>query len=284
MSTGNGFRQSAAASFRRGAVAVGGFARKATVVSEGIDVAKTVVDQGSEWVKQNVDNESLAEAISSPLTEASRSLDFGRAATAVPGDILKISEAVGKARGQGWKAQAASGAAASSSLLKDLGTVVGRSSVVAGAFGLAPAVPLMVAGAGLSIAGAGVAVWAARRAQSDGAGGRTSPDGSGGGSSGTGSLGAGVLGAAVAGTAGGSMVQQLRENLRGLNQQLEILETGLDQQREELRQRGQQLQQLIGGSRAEQKALERLAASMNSLRVSSRAVEEARKAMAKLQL
>lgn len=283
MSTGNGFRQSATASFRRGAAAVGSFARKATVVSEGIDVAKTVVDQGSEWVEQNVDNKSLAEAINSPLTTASRSLDFGRAATAVPGDILEISEAVGKARGQGWKAQAASGAAASSSLLKDLGTVMWRSGVVAGASGLAPAVPLMVAGAGLSIAGAGVAVWAARRAQSDGAGG-TSSGGLVGGSSGTGRFGAGTLGAAVGGTAGGSMVQQLRENLRGLNRQLENLETGLDQQREQLRQRGQRLQQLIGGSRAEQKALERLAASMNSLKMSSRAVEEARKAMAKLQL
>lgn len=283
MSTGNGFRQLAAASFRRSGAAAGSFARKATVVSEGIAMAKTMVDQGSEWVDKSVDNKSMPEAISSPLTMASRSLDFGRAATAVPGDILKISEAVGKARGQGWKVQAASGAAASSSLLKDLGTVIGRSAVVAGAFGLAPVVPLMAAGAGLSIAGAGVAVWAAKRSQSDGEGGNSS-GGSGGGSSGTGGLGSGVVGAAVGGTTGGSMVQQLRQNLRGLNQQLENLETGLDQQREQLRQRGQQLQQLIGGSRAEQKALERLAASMNSLKVSSRAVEEARKAMAKLQL
>ncbi|WP_173157422.1 hypothetical protein [Brevibacterium permense] len=85
-------------------------------------------------------------------------------------------------------------------------------------------------------------------------------------------------------TAGGSMVQQLREDLRGLNQQLENLEAGLDQQRDRLRLRGLRLQQLIGGSRVEKKGLERLATSMKSLEASRRAVEDGRKAMANLQL
>lgn len=282
MSTGNGFRQSAAASFRRGGAAAERFARKSTVVSESIAMVKTAVDKSSEWMDRSPDN-PVSAAMSSPLMRASSALDFGRAATAVPGDILKIAEAVGEAHGQGWKFQAASGAAASSSLLKDLGTVVGTSAAAAGALGLAPAVPLMVAGTALSIAGAGVALWAANRNQNDNAG-RTSSGGSEGDSSGAGSLSGGVVNTAAGGTAGGSLVQQLRENLRDLNQQLEGLEMGLAQQREELRRRGQRLQQLIGGSHAERNALERLAASMNSLRASSRAVEEARKAMAKLQL
>jgi len=255
-----------------------------------------VVDQGSEWVGEKLGNKGVAAAIDAPLTLASATLDFGRAVSAVPGDILKISEAVGEARGQGWKVQAAAGAAASSSLLNDLGTVVGHSATVGGALGLAPAVPLLTAATGLSVAGAGIALWAANRARSDGGGG-TSSGSTGGGSSGagghgsaeTGGHGGGMLSASVGGMTGGnlasgSMVQQLRENLRGLNQQLESLEAGLEQQREQLRRRGQRLQRLIGGSRAEQQALERLAASMRSLRASGQAVDEARKAMAKLQL
>lgn len=100
----------------------------------------------------------------------------------------------------------------------------------------------------------------------------------------TGDFSGGSVSALAGGTAGGNMVQQLREDLRGLNQQLENLEAGLDQQRDRLRLRGLRLQQLIGGSRVEKKGLERLATSMKSLEASRRAFEEARKAMANLQL
>lgn len=221
-------------------------------------------------------------------------LDTAKAATALLGDAVDIVDAVRDSQGAGWASRTAAGAAASQSLLTDLGTVAASVSIVTTALGVAPALPFVAAG--LAVAGAGAALW---KSQQDLKGEQRGPDGdsaesgnpaisdSGGGGSGT--IG-GFGGAAVIGTApgltsaGGSMLKQLRLQIAQLDRQLDQLGTNLNQQQEQLRRRGERLTELIGGSATERVALNRLAESINALRRSRSAVSEAKSAIGKLQL
>lgn len=284
MTAQSGFRQAPAASFRRVDTNFRRFAASSSVVSAGIGVAKSLTEESF----------GLAGFENIATSAAVKVLDTAKAATALLGDAVDIVDAVRDSQGAGWASRTAAGAAASQSLLTDLGTVAGSASIVTTALGIAPALPLIAAG--LTVAGAGATLW---KSQQDRKGKLSTQNGdnvgqetlgvgdSGGGGSGTGG---GVGGAAAIGTAPGltsatgSMLKQLRLQIAQLDRQLDQLGTNLNQQQEQLRRRGERLTELIGGSATERVALNRLAESINALRRSRSAVSEAKSAIGKLQL
>lgn len=248
MTSQGGFRQVAAASFRRGSERFRRFAATASVVSAEINAVKSIAGETL----------SLSGVEKAATEPAFQMLDIARAATAIPGDLVNIADAMRDKQDDGWPSRAAAGAAASHSLLTDLGKVTGGISLATTALGVAPALPFVAAG--LTIAGAGAAVWKARQDQKV------------------------VQATQPRGSVGGSMVKQLRQQLSQLDLQLDQLSTNLGQQQEHLRKRGQHLSELIGGSAAERSALEKLSESIKALRRSRSAVTEAKGAIGKLQL
>lgn len=283
MSAQDGFRQFSAAKFRHGNERLRQFAADSSVVSASIDGFKTL----STEVPNLIGSEGSA---SKNLGQV---LDTGRAATALPGDVVDIADALRDSRGEGWKTRTAAGAAASHALLKDLGTMVGGVSVVTTALSVAPALPMVAAG--LTLAGAGVALWNKQRerqellnthnGRSTGLGAVSTVEGAAsGGSADTGGASAAVGFVQGSGGTGGSLVQQLRQQLAQLDLQLGQLSAQLGEQQAQLRTRGQQLSELIGGSTAERAALVRLDESIKAIRRSRSAVAAAKDAVGKLQL
>lgn len=284
MTAPSGFRQFPAASFHRANADFRRFAASSSVVSASIGVGKSLTEESLRLAK--IENTASSAAL--------KVLETAKAAAALPDDFVDIVDAVRDSRGAGWASRAAAGAAASHSLLTDLGSVAGGVSLVTTALGAAPALPFIAAG--LAVAGAGAALW---KSQQDLKGELRGPDGDSAGpgnpairdsgGSGSGTIG-GVGTAAENGTAAGltsagvSMLKQLRMQIAQLDRQLDQLGADLNQQQEQLRKRGELLTELIGGSAAERVALSRLAQSIHALRQSRSAVIEAKSAIGKLQL
>lgn len=283
---GPGLRQATAALYGSASASVRHGVAQLDAVASRVGAVKTILDGAKTAVEHSGVADVLGPAVMSslaPLSELAKvggtAFSCAKAVLSVPGDILKVGDAIASAeRGK----KLAAGAAASSSLLTNLGATSAGVAVGISVFGLAVSpVPFVVGGIALGIAGAFAGV-AAKQAAAETARGTAQTRRAAASAAVGGAVASAAPGVAAAFGGGRSQVQVLRANVESLIATLKKTRVSLETtERKEIMPKSAAVKALVGGSSSQKHtdALAGIVGAVKSMRTTQQELEAAERAL-----